>query len=133
MTKNETERAGRGQRAGAEAAQAAESGRQALVTARVEVPSFAGGPHVRAAVALVKQVARYTAVEVDLRLVDVPDAAAAVERRFLGSPTVRVEGRDVEPGSDDRDDLALACRVYQAPEDTRPTEARMARGGAACG
>ena len=86
------------------------------MTARVEVLSFAGCPNVRAAVALVEQVARDTAVDVDLRLIDVPDAATAAERRFLGSPTVRVEGRDVEPGSEDRADFALACRVYQAPD-----------------
>ena len=86
------------------------------MTARVEVLSFAGCPHARAAVALVELVARDATVGVDLRLIDVPDAASAVERRFLGSPTVRVEGRDVEPGSDDRADFALACRVYQAPD-----------------
>jgi hypothetical protein len=55
----------------------------ALATVHVEVLSFAGCPHVRAAVALVEQVARATAVDVDLRLIDVPDGAAAVERRFL--------------------------------------------------
>ena len=86
------------------------------MTARVEVLSFAGCPDARAAVALVEQVARDAAVDVDPRLIDVPSAAFAVEGRFLGSPTVRVEGRDVEPGSDDRADFALACRVYQAPD-----------------
>ena len=86
------------------------------MTARVEVLSFAGCPHVRAAVALVEQVARQTGVDIDLRLIDVPDAAAAAERRFLGSPTVRVEGRDVEPGSHERADFALTCRVYQTPD-----------------
>ena len=86
------------------------------MTARVEVLSFAGCPHARAAVALVEQVARDTALDVDLRVIDVPNAAAAAERRFLGSPTVRVQGRDVEPGSDDRADFALACRVYQSPD-----------------
>ena len=78
---------------------------------------FAGCPHVRAAVALVEQVARDAAVDVDLRLIDVPDAAAAAEHRFLGSPTVRVGGRDVEPGSEERTGFALACRVYQAPNE----------------
>lgn len=86
------------------------------MTARVEVLSFAGCPHARAVVALVEQAARDTAVDVDLRLIDVPDAATAAERRFLGSPTVRVEGRDVEPGSEDRADFAFACRVYQSPD-----------------
>jgi hypothetical protein len=80
------------------------------------VLSFADCPHARAAVALVEQVARDTAVDIDLQMIDVPNRAAAVERRFLGSPTIRVEGLDVEPGSSDRADFALACRVYQSPE-----------------
>jgi hypothetical protein len=33
--------------------------------------------------------------------------------RFLGSPTIRVNGRDVEPGADDRETFVLACRVYR--------------------
>ncbi|HET8892570.1 MAG TPA: hypothetical protein VFM96_00535 [Gaiellaceae bacterium] len=32
--------------------------------------------------------------------------------RFLGSPTVRVNGRDVEPGADEREGFAFGCRVY---------------------
>jgi hypothetical protein len=34
--------------------------------------------------------------------------------RFLGSPTVRVDGRDVEPGADVRQDFGLKCRLYRS-------------------
>ena len=34
-------------------------------------------------------------------------------RRFLGSPTIRVNGRDIEPGADARSEFTLACRVYR--------------------
>jgi hypothetical protein len=55
----------------------------------------------------------------------VPDADAAVALRFLGSPTVRVDGHDVEPGADERRDFVLACRVYQTDQGTagEPDEA----------
>ena len=33
--------------------------------------------------------------------------------RFLGSPSVRVNGHDVEPGADDRETFMYACRVYR--------------------
>lgn len=33
--------------------------------------------------------------------------------RFLGSPTIRVGGRDVDPHTKDRDDYALSCRVFR--------------------
>jgi hypothetical protein len=40
-----------------------------------------------------------------------------VEReRFLGSPTLRVDGVDVEPGAGDRTDFGLKCRVYRTAE-----------------
>ena len=32
--------------------------------------------------------------------------------RFLGSPSVRVNGCDIEPGADDRSDFSLGCRLY---------------------
>ena len=47
--------------------------------------------------------------------------AEAREARFLGSPTVRVEGRDVDPGAADRADFALACRIYRAEDEVTGT------------
>jgi hypothetical protein len=50
---------------------------------------------------------------VDLRRVESPEAAAT--ERFLGSPTVRVDGRDVEPGAGQRTDFGMKCRLYRTP------------------
>jgi hypothetical protein len=50
----------------------------------------------------------------------VRDADAADDLRFLGSPTVRVAGRDVEPGADDRRDYAFSCRIYRGPHGVEP-------------
>ncbi len=33
----------------------------------------------------------------------------------MGSPTVRVDGRDVEPGAEDRRDVGWKSRVYHTP------------------
>jgi hypothetical protein len=43
----------------------------------------------------------------------VPDDARAQRERFLGSPTIRVNGRDVDPGAAARTDYGLKCRIYQ--------------------
>jgi hypothetical protein len=48
---------------------------------------------------------------VDLRRVD--DDHAAQRARFLGSPTVRVDGNDVEPGAERRTDFGMKCRLYR--------------------
>ena len=53
-------------------------------------------------------------IESEIRLVEVTDPEAAVELRFLGSPTVRVDGVDVEPGAAERRDFALSCRIYRS-------------------
>jgi hypothetical protein len=46
-------------------------------------------------------------------LFEVRDPGAAAQLRFLGSPTVRVDGRDVEPGAEERRDFVFSCRVYR--------------------
>jgi hypothetical protein len=33
--------------------------------------------------------------------------------RFLGSTTLRIDGRDIEPGADARSDFGLKCRLYR--------------------
>jgi hypothetical protein len=40
----------------------------------------------------------------------------AEEARFLGSPSVRVNGVDVEAGADERTDFGLKCRLYRSSE-----------------
>jgi hypothetical protein len=80
---------------------------------RVEILYFEGCPSHEAARALVARVAAELGLQADFDVVEVSDADAAVQRRFLGSPSVRVEGRDVEPGAGDRSDFVLSCRVYR--------------------
>lgn len=80
---------------------------------RVEILYFEGCPNHEAARALVERVAAELRVEPEIDLVDVPDADAAAHLRFLGSPSVRVDGRDVEPGADERGDFVHSCRVYR--------------------
>ena len=78
----------------------------------IEVLSFDGCPHSGSTLELVERVVDALQVEASVRIVNIPDVDAAVEHRFLGSPTIRVNGRDVEPGADERTDYTLACRIY---------------------
>jgi hypothetical protein len=81
---------------------------------RVEILYFDGCPNHKPAHELVEQVAAELGLQTEIELVEVPDAETATRVRFLGSPTVRVDGRDVEPGADERSDFVLACRVYRS-------------------
>jgi glutaredoxin len=80
---------------------------------RVEILSFEGCPHREGARRLVERVAAEIGVAAEIELVEVPDAAAAAQLEFLGSPSVRVDGRDVEPGAEARRDFVFSCRVYR--------------------
>jgi len=79
----------------------------------VEILYFDGCPNHHPAIALVERVGGELGIDPEIRLVDVPDQEAAQRQRFLGSPTIRVGGVDVDPHSDERSDYALACRVFR--------------------
>jgi hypothetical protein len=81
---------------------------------RVEILYFDGCPNHEAARTLVEHVAAELSIEPQVQLVRVDGPDAAAERRFLGSPTVRVDGRDVEPGADARQEFVFSCRVYRS-------------------
>jgi hypothetical protein len=51
-------------------------------------------------------------VSARVQLVRVADDDQARRLRFLGSPTVRVNGADVDPTVAGREDYGLQCRVY---------------------
>jgi hypothetical protein len=50
-------------------------------------------------------------VDASIRRVDMMDVESAEEQRFLGSPTIRVDGRDVEPGAQACERYGFCCRV----------------------
>jgi hypothetical protein len=45
----------------------------------------------------------------------------AQRERFLGSPTLRVDGVDVDPGAGGQTDFGLRCRLYAAADGLRGT------------
>lgn len=81
---------------------------------RVEILYFDGCPNLEPTRALVARVAGELRIKPEIELVEVSDPDAAVALRFLGSPTVRINGVDVEPGADERRDYAFSCRTYGA-------------------
>ena len=56
----------------------------------------------------------------EVRLVRVDTLEAAERERFLGSPTVRVDGEDVDPGAAERGDYGLTCRLYRTADGQSP-------------
>ena len=59
--------------------------------------------------------------EIELRRIDSQDAAE--RERFLGSPTVLVDGEDVDPSASARTDFGLKCRLYRTADGYSQTPA----------
>jgi hypothetical protein len=81
---------------------------------RIEVLYFDGCPNHEALMRRLHEILARTDVsaEIDLRRIASDDAAQ--RERFLGSPTVRINGRDVEPEAERRADYGVKCRLYRA-------------------
>ena len=79
----------------------------------VEILYFDGCPNHEGALMLVERLATELRLDPEIRLVNVPDPETATRLRFLGSPTVRIGERDVEPGAEERTEFALSCRVFR--------------------
>lgn len=79
----------------------------------VEVLYFDGCPNHEALLPRLRELLDEAQLPAEIELRRVPDEAAAERERFLGSPTVRIEGRDIEPRAGERDDFGLKCRLYR--------------------
>jgi hypothetical protein len=85
----------------------------------VEVLTFEGCPHGSGALQLARTVAADFDGKADVRLVYIEEQEADV-RHFLGSPSIRVDGRDIEPGAATRRDYAFSCRLYATARGLSP-------------
>ena len=84
---------------------------------RVDVLSFDGCPSFEALLPRLRQLVIEAGLsEHDIALHRVASPEQADEQRFLGSPTVRVNGVDVDPGAAERDDFGMKCRIYRSAE-----------------
>ena len=82
---------------------------------RIELLYWEGCPSYPEALELVREVIAERGVEARVELHEVRTDAEAAALAFPGSPTVRVDGRDVdEAGS--AAPPALTCRIYHLPD-----------------
>jgi hypothetical protein len=79
---------------------------------KIEVLYVAECPSHPAAVKLVRDVLGARGVAADIREVLVGNERMANELRFSGSPTIRINGRDVAGEQAKSNDFALSCRLY---------------------
>ena len=81
-------------------------------TLRIELLAFAGCPNAASARANIAQALAKEGRTADVTYVEVDTPDLARQMHFLGSPSVRVNGLDVEPAARSRNDFGLMCRTY---------------------
>jgi hypothetical protein len=81
---------------------------------KIELLYFDGCPGHERLVPSLRHLAAEHGAELKQRQIRTLDEAERV--RFLGSPSVRIDGVDVEPGAEERTDFGLKCRLYRSSE-----------------
>lgn len=84
----------------------------------IELLYFDGCPGYERVLPLLRRLADETDTHLDLHAIETLDQAEA--ERFLGSPTIRVNGRDIDPDATHRTDYGLKCRLYRTADGHTP-------------
>ena len=79
---------------------------------QIDILYFDGCPNHLPTTALVRDVVQSLGLDATTREVEVRDAGEAVSLRFFGSPTVQVNGLDVDPSVRSSVDYSFSCRMY---------------------
>jgi hypothetical protein len=79
---------------------------------KVEVFYFSGCPNHLPAVGRVREVLETEGVAAEMAEVEVRDVASAERLGFLGSPSVRINGLDIERTARSSRAVGLMCRTY---------------------
>ena len=83
---------------------------------RIELLYFDGCPSHEALLPRLREIVAELAPGADIELRRIETLDHAENQRFLGSPTVRVDGADIEPAAADRTDFGLKCRLYRSED-----------------
>jgi hypothetical protein len=81
----------------------------------IEVLYVQACPHAPTVLARLGALLGEAGLEGTIACTRVDTIAQARAARFLGSPTVRVDGRDIDPAAAGRRDYGLGCRLYRGP------------------
>jgi hypothetical protein len=89
---------------------------------QIAILYFEGCPNHTPTVERVKQIAAEMGLTVPVREVPITTPEEAEQRRFLGSPTVLVNGVDIDPHASQQARYGLSCRVYPGVSGLPPDE-----------
>ena len=90
----------------------------------VQLLYFDGCPNAMKALEDLNAVLAGEGLQVKVDRIMVRNPSHARRLRFLGSPSIRIDGRDVEPDARSRTDYGFMCRTYHSNEGDPGTPSR---------
>ncbi len=79
---------------------------------KIELLIFDGCPNHEAAEKLVRASMEKLSIKDNIAIINVVDNDDAVSKRFLGSPSIRINGKDIEIEENEQTEYSMRCRVY---------------------
>ncbi len=89
---------------------------------KIEFLYFENCPGHESALSLLEQILLENDTTVAIKKIEVTSPELAIQHRFLGSPSIRINGKDIE-GIEEESEYGLKCRIYQDTGSGIPSEA----------
>lgn len=83
---------------------------------KIELLVFDGCPNSEPTEKLIRETVSELGGDVKIEVVTIADNDDAVVKNFLGSPSVRVNGKDLEIEEDSTTTYSMRCRIYRTGE-----------------
>ena len=82
----------------------------------IQILYFEGCPNVEAARNLISDALDQAAISAKVSLVEVVDNDDAITKKFIGSPSFRINGEDIEQNGKTEETYSMRCRLYSAED-----------------
>ena len=91
---------------------------------KIEILYFKDCPGYKPALALLEQVMLENEISAPILKTEITTEELALQHRFLGSPSLRINGKDIE-GSEEVSEYGLKCRIYLDTGSGVPSESML--------
>ena len=88
---------------------------------KIEFLYFKDCPGYKSAFSLLERILVENDTEVSIEKIEITTQESAIQHRFLGSPSIRINGKDIE-GREEASEYGLKCRIYPDTGSGIPSE-----------
>ncbi|MFN4182129.1 MAG: DUF2703 domain-containing protein [bacterium] len=82
----------------------------------IEFLYFSGCPSYERALELLKEAMAQEGISEEIRIYRIDTEEEAQKHRFIGSPTIRINGKDIDPNVPPDTPYRATCRIYRTEE-----------------